>query len=179
MVIPAIAPNPANQTAKQPKAQKRERERDREAGFLSLLVSLFPSVLFLQPPRRPRPLDFAGLFRALSWTAAVVVGGGGTNPNHRPTQPPSERTSDPRVRGNINPLKNATAALNGRSNERRTDRSAWKPVIKCELLSPSLIRRLCTKVVVTCRRFCPEQNSTSCSLSAVGGSLRSHGDGSA
>ena len=65
-----------------------------------------------------------------------------------------------RDRGNINPLKNATAALNGRTEERRTDRSAWKPVIKCELLlslslslSPSLIRRLCTKVVVTCRRL--------------------------
>ena len=74
------------------------------------------------------------------------------------SQRPTDRPT--RGRGNINPLKNATAALNGRTEERRTDRSAWKPVIKCELLlslslslPPSLIRRLCTKVVVTCRRL--------------------------
>ena len=96
--------------------------------------------------------------------------GRGTNPNDRPT----ERPASQRHRGNINPLKNATAALNGRRrrrNQRRTDRSAWKPVIKCEL--SSLIRRPCTKVVVTCRRRLPlsVQNSTSCSPSAVGRSV--------
>ena len=95
---------------------RQNRKRRARAGFLSLslslLVSSFPSVPFLLPPRRP--LDFAGLFRALSWTAAVVVGrpAAGQIPT---TVPPSDpRPASQRHRGNINPLKNATAALNGR-----------------------------------------------------------------
>ena len=164
MVMPAIAPLylslsllPTIQTDKTKSAGQRQ------ASFLSL--SLFPRFLLSLSCRRlAAPLDFAGLFRALSWTAAVVVG----RPRDK-SQRPSRRGSDPRAsqrhRGNINPLKNATAALlNGRRrrrNQRRTDRSAWKPVIKCELSSlplsdPPPLHKSCRYLPPPFASFCPK-----------------------
>ena len=91
MVMPAIAPLPPLSLPPTIQTDKTKIAGQGQASSLSpcFLVSFCPFPAAASPRA---PLDFAGLFRALSWTAAVVVGrpAAGQIPT---TVPPSERAT--------------------------------------------------------------------------------------